>query len=97
MVCSTFSRSGWSVVRSALLASKKRLSLHLHKILTWSNKVSPRTFQTALVEQIFAFDEIEGSVLALQDRDINTKNYKMYILEGMPLIIDDHAKQQLKP
>jgi hypothetical protein len=38
MVCSTFSRSGWSTVRSALLAkvgtSKKRQSLHLHKILT---------------------------------------------------------------
>jgi hypothetical protein len=50
----TFSRSEWSVVRSALLAkggtSKKRLSLHLHKVLTQSNnKVSPRTFQTALV------------------------------------------------
>jgi hypothetical protein len=34
MVCSTFLRSGWNVVRSALLAkggtSKKRQSLHLH-------------------------------------------------------------------
>jgi hypothetical protein len=29
--------------------SKKRLSPHLHKVLTWNNKVSPRTFQTALV------------------------------------------------
>jgi hypothetical protein len=40
-----FSRSGWSTVRSALLAkggtSKKRLSPHLHKIPTWSIKVSP--------------------------------------------------------
>jgi hypothetical protein len=53
-VCSTFSRSGWSVVRSAPFAkggaSKKRPSPHLHKVLTRSNKVSPRTFQTALVQ-----------------------------------------------
>jgi hypothetical protein len=52
-VCSTFSRSGCSVVRSALLAkggtSKKRPSPHLHKVPTRSNKVSPRNFQTALV------------------------------------------------
>jgi hypothetical protein len=52
-VCSTFLRSGWSVVRSAWLAkggtSKKRSSPHLHKVPTRSNKVSPRTFQTALV------------------------------------------------
>jgi hypothetical protein len=52
-VCSTFSRSGWSVVRSASLAkggtSKKRPSPHLHKVPTRSNKVSPRTFETALV------------------------------------------------
>jgi hypothetical protein len=51
--CSTFSRSGLSVVRNALLVkggtSKKRLSLHLHKLLTQSNKVSPRTFQTAVI------------------------------------------------
>jgi hypothetical protein len=46
-VCSKFSRSGWSVVRSASLAeggtSKKRPSPYLHKVLTRSNKVSPRT------------------------------------------------------
>jgi hypothetical protein len=52
-VCSTFSRSGWSVVRSLSLAkggtSKKRPSPHLHKVPTRSNKVSPRTFQTALL------------------------------------------------
>jgi hypothetical protein len=51
-VCSTFSRSGWSVVRSASLAkggtSKKRPSPCLHKVPTRSNKVSPRTLQTAL-------------------------------------------------
>jgi hypothetical protein len=51
-VCSTFTRSGWSVVRSASLAkggtSNKRLSPHLHKVPTRSNKVSPWTFQTAL-------------------------------------------------
>jgi hypothetical protein len=48
-----FSRSGWSVVRSASLAKggtwKKRQSPHLHKFPTRSNKVSPRTLQTALV------------------------------------------------
>jgi hypothetical protein len=44
-VCSTFSRSGWSVVRSASLAkggtSKKRPSPPLHEVPTRSNKVSP--------------------------------------------------------
>jgi hypothetical protein len=45
-VCNTFSRSGWSVVRST---SKKRPSPHLHKIPTRSNKVSPRTIQAALL------------------------------------------------
>jgi hypothetical protein len=53
-VCSTFSRSGWSVVRSATLAkrgtSKKRPSSHLHKVPTRNNKVSPRTFQVAHVK-----------------------------------------------
>jgi hypothetical protein len=52
-VCSTFSRSGWSVLRSASLAkggtSRKRPSPHLHKVSTRSNKVNPRTLQTALV------------------------------------------------
>jgi hypothetical protein len=42
-----------SVVRSASLAkgstSKKRPSLHLHKVSTRSNKVSPRTFQIPFV------------------------------------------------
>jgi hypothetical protein len=44
-VCVTFSGSGWSVGRCASLAkggtSKKRSSLHLHKVPTRSNKVSP--------------------------------------------------------
>jgi hypothetical protein len=43
----------WSVVTSASFAkggtSKKRPSPHLQKVQTRSNKVSPRTFQTALV------------------------------------------------
>jgi hypothetical protein len=56
-VCSTFSRSGWSVVRSASLdkggTSKKRPSPHLHKVPTRSNKASPRTFQTAPVLSSF--------------------------------------------
>jgi len=53
MVCSTFSISGWSVVRSAMLAKgdtlEKRPSLHLHKVLTWSKKLSPQTSQMALI------------------------------------------------
>jgi hypothetical protein len=48
-----FSRSGWSVIRSASLAkggtSKKRPSPHLHQVPTRSNKLSPRTLKTALV------------------------------------------------
>jgi hypothetical protein len=52
-VFSTFSRSGWSVVRSASLAkggtSQKRPSPHLLRVPTASNKVSPRTLQMALV------------------------------------------------
>jgi hypothetical protein len=52
-VCSTFSRSGWSIVRSASLAkgrtSERRPSPHLHNVPTQSNKVSQRTLQTALV------------------------------------------------
>jgi hypothetical protein len=54
-VCNTFLRSGWSVVRSASLAKggtlKKRPSLHLHKVPTCSNKVSPRTLPVTLVYQ----------------------------------------------
>jgi hypothetical protein len=42
-----FSISGWSVVRSASLA-KGRTS---NKVPTRSNKLSPRTSQTALVEE----------------------------------------------
>jgi len=53
IVCSMFSRSGWSIIRSALLAntgtSKKRPSPHLNKVLTRSNKVSPWTLRTALI------------------------------------------------
>jgi hypothetical protein len=56
-VCSTFSRSGWSVVRIASLAkggtSKKRPSPHLYNVPTRSNKVSPRTSQTALILNYF--------------------------------------------
>jgi hypothetical protein len=52
-VCSTFSRSGWSAVRSVSLSkggiSEKRPSPHLQKVPTRSNNVRSRTFQTALV------------------------------------------------
>jgi hypothetical protein len=52
-LCSTFSRSGWNVVRSASLStggtSKRRPSPHLHKVPTRINKVSPLTFQMALI------------------------------------------------
>jgi hypothetical protein len=53
MVCSTLSRSGWSVVGNASLdgggTSKKRPSPHLRKVPTRSNKASPRTLQMAFV------------------------------------------------
>jgi hypothetical protein len=51
MVCSTFSRSRWSIVRSASLAKGGTLKKRLlpHKVLTRSNKVSPWTLQMALV------------------------------------------------
>jgi hypothetical protein len=56
-----FSRSGWSIVRSALLAKggtlKKRLSPHLHKVLTRSNKVSPGTLQMALIDGMYTSNE----------------------------------------
>jgi hypothetical protein len=56
-VRSTFSRSGWSVVRSASLAkgrtSKKRPSPRFHEVPTRSNKASPRTFETALLNPFF--------------------------------------------
>jgi hypothetical protein len=55
-VCSTFSRSGWSVVRNISLTkggtSKKRPSPHLHEVPTRSNTVSPRTFQTSLIYKL---------------------------------------------
>jgi hypothetical protein len=61
-VCITFSRSGWSFLRSASLSkggtSKKRPSPHLHKVPTRSNKVSPRTLQTALVEELQSTQEL---------------------------------------
>jgi hypothetical protein len=64
-VCSTFSRSGWSVVRNASLAkggtSKKRPSPHLHKAPTGSKNVSPRTLQTALVQYGESFVLAEGN------------------------------------
>jgi Tfp pilus assembly protein PilW len=51
-IVTLLSRSEWSVVRSASLAkggtSKKRPSPHLQKVPTRSNKMSPRTVQTAL-------------------------------------------------
>jgi hypothetical protein len=53
-VCRTFSRSGWSVVRSASLAKggtlKKRPSSQLHKVSNRSCKMNPWTFQKALVQ-----------------------------------------------
>jgi hypothetical protein len=52
-VCSTFSKSGWSIVRNVSLAkgstSKKRPSPHLHKVPTRNNKVRPRILQTVIL------------------------------------------------
>jgi hypothetical protein len=64
--CSTFSRSGWSVVRIASLAkgstSKKRPPLHLHKVPTRSSKVSPWTFQTAFVQFVSVYRAFDADV-----------------------------------
>jgi hypothetical protein len=63
-ICSTFSRSGWNLVRSESLAkggnSKKRPSPHLHKISSWSNNVKPRILQTSLVTSTTSHHWIEG-------------------------------------
>jgi hypothetical protein len=63
-VCSTFSRNGWSVVRSASIAkvgtSKKRPSPHLHKVPTRSNKASTRISRTALVYKWIVRDIIRN-------------------------------------
>jgi hypothetical protein len=62
--------SGWSVVRSTSLAergtSKKRPSPHLHKFPTQSNKVSPWTFQKALVHSCsnFRMPSLSESLIA---------------------------------
>jgi hypothetical protein len=45
----------WSVVRCGSLAkgstSKKKPSLHLHKVPAWNNEVGPRILPTALVHK----------------------------------------------
>jgi hypothetical protein len=60
-VCSTFSRSGWSVVRSASLAkggtSEERPSPLLYKFPTRSNKASPRNLQTTLRHTVQVYVE----------------------------------------
>jgi hypothetical protein len=52
-----FREVGWSIVRSASFAkggaSKKRPSPHLYKVPTRSNKMSPRTLETAVVFNFF--------------------------------------------
>jgi hypothetical protein len=72
-VCSTLSRSGWSTVRSALLAkggtSKKRLSLHLPNVLTQSNKASPWTLQTALIDRYVTIWHIYNTIHGLPLND----------------------------
>jgi hypothetical protein len=51
-----FTRCVWSVERSASFSKegtpKKRPSPHLHVVPTRSSKVSPRTFQSALIQAI---------------------------------------------
>jgi hypothetical protein len=55
-------------LRSASLAkggtSRKRPSVHLHKVPTQSNKVSPQTLQTALV-QWYGFTQLWDKVILL--------------------------------
>jgi hypothetical protein len=66
-ICSKFSRSGWSVVRSASLAkgstSKKRPSPHLHKVPIRSNKVSPRTLQMDLVNPTLITNSLKSILI----------------------------------
>jgi hypothetical protein len=66
-VCGTFSRSGWSVVRSVSLAkggtSKKRPSPHPHKVPTRSKKVNPRTLQTGLVLTSFHAEDFTRNTI----------------------------------
>jgi hypothetical protein len=75
-VSSTFSRSGWSVVRSASLArgatSKKRPSPHLHEVPARSNKVSPRTLQTTPVykEEAHNFYHLPRAVKSRKMRQV---------------------------
>jgi hypothetical protein len=77
-LCSTFSGSGWSVVRSASLAkgstSKNRPSPHLHKVPTRNNDVSPRNLLTALV-----FDQY----YSLKFNTISRRNYWEIIIVGL--------------
>jgi hypothetical protein len=58
-VCSTFSRSGWSLARNSSFAKgvlrKKIPSPHLHKVPTQSNMASPRTSQTVLVHFVVRY------------------------------------------
>jgi hypothetical protein len=96
-VCSTISRSGWSVIRSASLAkgrtSKNGPSQHLHKVQTRSNKVSPRTLQTDLVSKSkyrvtqYAEALLWGNIIKLCSCPIKigltlTEHYVMKAYEG---------------
>jgi hypothetical protein len=87
-VCSTFSRSGWGVVRSESLAeggtSKKRPSPHLHKVPTRSNKVSPRTLQMALLFLLFPLQSIilpSPSVAILRSSESNVYMRLLFFFE----------------
>jgi hypothetical protein len=92
-VCSTFSRSVWSAVRSASLAkggtSKKRPSPRLHKVPTRNNKVSLRVFQTALV---YNRQRVPLKATCLETVVIKTRNIKMNFYSGSPVHRQKYAK-----
>jgi hypothetical protein len=100
-VCSTFSGSGWSVVRSSSLSKgltpKKRPSPHLHIVPTWSNKVSPRTFHTALVYRT-SVGKPEGKTPLGRPRRMSvdniTTNLKEIRWEGMDWMRLDQDRDQ---
>jgi hypothetical protein len=95
-VYSTFSRSGWSVVRNASLAkggtSKNRPSPHQHKVPTRSNKASPRTLLTALIyeEQRSVCLLCELEILQAPCSNASLHKYSQYHAQLIALLLQTY-------